>query len=48
MASIEAVLNAFESSRGQSTMLGQAGDLMRPEVIRRMQDLRITIQRDYL
>eukprot|EP00884_Botryococcus_braunii_P001959 jgi/Botrbrau1/11764/Bobra.0195s0089.1 len=48
MGAIEAVLEAYESSRGQTSMLGQASELMRPDVIMRLRELRDNIRKHYM
>ncbi len=48
MAAIEMILKAYEKSAGGSSMLGQAGSLMNPQVIERMRDIKAVIRRDFM
>ena len=48
LATVETVIAAYESQKGKTSMLGQTAELMDPEVIERMRDIRILITSKYL
>lgn len=47
LRAVEAVLTAYEGSRGGGSMLGQASALVNPQVITRLSELRDMIRRDF-
>ena len=47
LRAVEAVLTAYEGSRGGGSMLGQASALVNPQVITRLSALRDMIRRDF-
>lgn len=47
MATVDTVLRAYEN-RGQASLLGQTADLMNPEVILRLKEIRDLLQKQYL
>jgi hypothetical protein len=47
LAAIEVILSAYEKTAGSTSMLGQAGSLMNPDVIVRMKDIQSAIRRDF-
>ena len=47
LRAVEAVLTAYEGSRGGGSMLGQASALVNPQVITRLGELRDAIRRDF-
>ena len=40
MLTVDTVLQAYESQRGNASMLGQTADLMQPSVIKTLRELR--------
>lgn len=48
MATVETVLKAYESQRGQGSLLGQTADLMNPEVIVRLKEIQTLLRRQYM
>ena len=47
LKTIDAVLGAYDSSRGSDSMAGQAGSLMNPLVIERMRALQGVIRSEF-
>lgn len=48
LATVETVIAAYEGQKGKTSMLGQTADLMDPEVIDRMREVRTIITNKYL
>eukprot|EP00892_Ulva_mutabilis_P005879 jgi/Ulvmu1/3663/UM017_0077.1 len=48
LATVETVINAYEGQKGKTSMLGQTAELMDPEVIERMRDVKQLITNKYL
>jgi hypothetical protein len=48
LRTVDTVLQAYESQRGKTSMLGQATELMQPAVIDRMRHIRTLILKQYM
>jgi hypothetical protein len=48
LTTIDVVLNAYQSQKGRTSMLGQTAELMEPSVIERMKDIKAAIERRYI
>lgn len=44
---MDLILDTYERSAGSAGMLGQAGALMNPEVIKRLREIQATVRKDY-
>ena len=47
-ALMETVLQAYEASRGKGTILGQTADMLHPDVIQRLQELKADVQQRFM
>jgi hypothetical protein len=45
---METILMAYESSRGKASMIGQTADMMHPDVIKRMREIKEEVQKKFL
>ena len=45
---MDTVLQTYEKQRGQTGMLGQAADLMQPDVIKTMRELRDQLRSNFM
>lgn len=48
MQTVETVIVTYESQRGRMTMLGQTADLMSPDVIQRLKEIRDILRKQYM
>lgn len=46
-ALVDTVLDAYEASRGKGTILGQTADMLHPDVIKRLQELKAEVARRF-